>query len=712
MTSGAGIGITSLNRVDFALVSGSNRKCLCVLPRTAGKAKRQKIVVGDTEGYLRWLTVGKVGEMDSCYKVQTSGKLGFSSVNIDEREDGNKKVFAAAGDTIWGYKEPKTKDSSRIDKPFFTLETNLTTHIRNMAVKAPFIWAACEYVIAGFDNGTEIAYLGTDSVNDVVLATVTQKKTYEAVVACQDRSIRVISGKEFALNESCEGAVLSLCNVEWSHAPQQAQTLRSAKKTKKDPEQQAREATNEIVYGTSNGFLGSFKVTPSGLSKMWSAGGNAESKGGIAALLANDTLSVGMPQMVVGRDDGNVEVHGYELGAEVPKCTFKAAGSESIQSVSSGFVMQLDREDVVVATYTGKVVGYINDTTQDVPLWSNSGAAAMPEERAKTLSIQNSEKKKKLQALNEEVEKMRAKLQQKKDDYGKVSTSMVPVTASHNVKDKFVLETGAYWALGIEIDGPIDTVAIQSDVDIELIDTDANACIVSTTVPSPEDPSKLLACYRCTETTSRMQMKVRTIEGQHGLLRAFIIPFLTPKTCQKVEYDIKPLSLHQRLSESPETPPPVLVMMKMEGAFSETDMHGWVHDCLPEVPQKMQKDSAVYYFVSTLLGTQLRVQYRAGEAIFGSDNVSTLIILSEFIGKAATQSKKTLNVTTDTTHLVESCIRVLTMLSPKLEYQLSLSDKVAVMESLKEIEMQEQEVTFLSQEYQNVLQVCWFFCFL
>eukprot|EP01061_Rhynchopus_euleeides_P004259 TRINITY_DN13524_c0_g2_i1.p1 TRINITY_DN13524_c0_g2~~TRINITY_DN13524_c0_g2_i1.p1 ORF type:complete len:769 (+),score=341.13 TRINITY_DN13524_c0_g2_i1:81-2387(+) len=699
-----GFGITNLNRIDLALVAGSNRKCIAVLPRQTGKAKKQKVVAGDTEGYLRWFTLGKTGDMEACYRVQTPNKIPFNAISIDEREEGNKKIFAAAGDTIWGYKEPKTKDTSRIDKPFFTLQTNISEPIRCMSVKAPFIWLAGEYIIASFDNGSESAYLpGSDSVNDLILAHVTQQKTYEAVVASQDRTIKVINGKEVATNVSCEGAVSSVAHVMWSHQPQQAQTLRSAKKSKKVDHDASKEEVSEIIYGTANGFLGSYKVTPHGLSKLWATGGSADARGGIAALLANDSLSVGMPQIVVGRDDGNLEVHGYDLGNDQPVPSFKSAGNESIQGVASGCIMNMDREDVVVATYTGKIVGYINDA-QEAPLWSNTGAAAMPEDRAKQISVANAEKKKKLAGLNEEVEKLRARLVQKKDEYSKVSTAMVPVTAHHHVKDKFVLEPAACWSLGIEIDGPIDTVAIQSDVDLELIDTDANACIISTTVPEAGGSTKLLACYRCTETTSRIQMKVRTIEGQHGLLRAFVIPFLTPKTCQQVSYSIKPLSLHQRLSEKPANLSSCMVLLRMEGAFSTDEMNSWVHDCLPEVPRKQQKDAVVYYFVSTLLGTQLRVQFKQGEAVFASNNVSTLIVLSEFIGKAATQSKTQLSVTSDTAHLTECCVHVLQLLSPKLEYQLSLSDKVAVMESLKEIEMQEQDTAFLSQEYQQVLQ--------
>lgn len=39
---------------------------------------------------------------------------------------------------------------------------------------------------------------------------------------------------------------------------------------------------------------------------------------------------------------------------------------------------------------------------------------------------------------------------------------------------------------------------------------------------------------------------MRSIEGQYGTLQAYITPRLQPKTCQVRQYQIKPLSLHQR----------------------------------------------------------------------------------------------------------------------------------------------------------------------
>ena len=56
----------------------------------------------------------------------------------------------------------------------------------------------------------------------------------------------------------------------------------------------------------------------------------------------------------------------------------------------------------------------------------------------------------------------------------------------------------------------------------------------------------LLATYRCQANTTRLEIKIRTIEGQYGTLLAYIPPRLQPKCCQVQQYQIKPLSLHMR----------------------------------------------------------------------------------------------------------------------------------------------------------------------
>ena len=56
----------------------------------------------------------------------------------------------------------------------------------------------------------------------------------------------------------------------------------------------------------------------------------------------------------------------------------------------------------------------------------------------------------------------------------------------------------------------------------------------------------VLVTYRLNNAT-RLEVKIRTIEGQHGTIQAYVIPITEPKTCRLQKYSVKPLSLHQRV---------------------------------------------------------------------------------------------------------------------------------------------------------------------
>jgi hypothetical protein len=58
-----------------------------------------------------------------------------------------------------------------------------------------------------------------------------------------------------------------------------------------------------------------------------------------------------------------------------------------------------------------------------------------------------------------------------------------------------------------------------------------------------------LATFRCQETSNRVQMRLRTIEGQQGELTAFIMNRHAPRSASVVRVPIRPLSLHHRILE-------------------------------------------------------------------------------------------------------------------------------------------------------------------
>uniref|UniRef100_A0A1Y1NJL7 BBS7 platform domain-containing protein n=1 Tax=Photinus pyralis TaxID=7054 RepID=A0A1Y1NJL7_PHOPY len=81
-------------------------------------------------------------------------------------------------------------------------------------------------------------------------------------------------------------------------------------------------------------------------------------------------------------------------------------------------------------------------------------------------------------------------------------------------------------------------------------------------------------------------------------------------------------------------------LLTIKGPFSLAEIHSWVFQCVPEVPEKPQFiDATVLFFESTFLGTHLECNFQKGEAKFASDNISTISIIREFLTKEATKKK-------------------------------------------------------------------------
>jgi len=104
----------------------------------------------------------------------------------------------------------------------------------------------------------------------------------------------------------------------------------------------------------------------------------------------------------------------------------------------------------------------------------------------------------------------------------------------------------------------------------------------------------------------------------------------------------------------------------------------------------------------TFTGTFLRAMYKKGEAIFKSDNLSSLSILKENISRIATMNKVGLRVSISVNG--DTCPHYLRLIRPKFEYYKELRRQKSLISALKEIKMAEStDLDFLSKEYKKIL---------
>uniref|UniRef100_A0A8D2J3X9 Bardet-Biedl syndrome 7 n=1 Tax=Varanus komodoensis TaxID=61221 RepID=A0A8D2J3X9_VARKO len=571
-----------------------------------------------------------------------------------------EKIFVAAGSDVRGF--------TKKGKQFLSFNTNLTENIKAMHISGSDLFLGASYIYNHYcDCKDQHYYLSGDKINDVLCLPVEKLSCIIPILACQDRVLRVLQGSDLLYEMEVPGppAVLALNNGNGG------------------------DSGEEVLFGTSDGKIGLVQITGVSPVEKWKIG-NEKKRGGILCMDTFDILGDGVKELLIGRDDGMLEIYNFE-NAKSPVLRYEYALSESVTSVQGGCVGREGYDEIITSTYSGWVSGL---TTEPIHRECGSGDGIKM-----TYEMQN-----KVLSLRNELEQLQIKVLQEREKYQQSSQSSTAVSAvpTFSINDKFTLNRDdASYSLVLEVQAAIDTVLLQCDVPIDLKDVDKNSAVVSV-VDCESEPNGnfLLATYRCQVNTTRLELKILSIEGRYGTLQAYVTPRVQPKTCQVRQYQIKPLSLHQRTHCIDRDRP--MNTLTLKGQFSFAEVHSWVAFCLPEVPEKTPVGESVsFYFQNTFLDTQLECTYRKGEGYFKSDNISTISILKDVLSKEATKRKINLNIS----YINEVSVNhTLMLIHPKLEYQLMLAKKVELIDALKELQAHEGNADFLIPEYRTILE--------
>lgn len=141
--------------------------------------------------------------------------------------------------------------------------------------------------------------------------------------------------------------------------------------------------------------------------------------------------------------------------------------------------------------------------------------------------------------------------------------------------------------------------------------------------------------------------------------------------------------------------------LKLSGPFTVNDMHQWLALCVNELPSRPTDDEMVITYRSTFVGTLLVGRYTKGSATFRSDSITTISVLKDLITREATARKIHVSINVDVKD--ETFPRFLELIHPKLQFQHSLTQQVRMVEPLREVQLQEQDTSFLASDLQMVL---------
>ncbi|CAL1531525.1 unnamed protein product [Lymnaea stagnalis] len=643
-----------LTRVDYLQVGTTCPKTMQVLPLTN---KTQKIVVGDNDGTLHCFGLRK-GQVQIVFKAEKSHQL-TRVVLGGQVSAARDRIFTTNGAEVNAY--------TKKGKNFLTFDTSMAEPVQSLYVEGSDLLACGNFVFNHYRDCKDIHYyLSSDKINDVLCLPSEKRNGITPILACQDRVLRVLQGSELLYEAEVAGppVVLELFGKTGG------------------------EEGNEILYGTSDGRVGLMQIGALIPSHRWELP-NTRRGGGVLCLDSYDITADGVLDLLVGRDDGQVEVYSYD-GADEPVFRYNYSGSESVTSVKGGHVATASFDEIICSTYAGWVFAL---TTEH--LVKEAGPQHVAMDAIAVAKISN---------LKSELDGLQKKVSDEREKYHQTATSKTAVSAVplFPINDKFVLDKDdASYTLSIELQSPIDNVLLQSDVPVDLLDIEKNSAVVSYSACNPEEGNFLLATYRCQANTTRLEVKIRSIEGQYGTLQVYITPRIQPKTCQVKQYPIKPLSLHQRAHVFDENRPHNTLTLK--GQFSMAEIHSWLCFCLPELPERAPAgETTNFQFASTFLDTQLDCTYRKGEAVFRSDNISTISILKDVLSKEGTKKKIRLDISYEIND--ESIPHTLRLIHPRLEQQLLLAKKIKIWKALyAELQVNEPDLSFMASEYQEIL---------
>eukprot|EP00941_MAST-03F_sp_MAST-3F-sp1_P000694 g694.t1 len=272
------------------------------------------------------------------------------------------------------------------------------------------------------------------------------------------------------------------------------------------------------------------------------------------------------------------------------------------------------------------------------------------------------------------------------------------------VKSSFQLDSKrCVYVLTIETPTQIDMIFVQSDLDIELMQGgERNVAILCKSRSSEENGT--LATYRCPtgESMNRIEIEMKSVEGQFGILKAIVVPKMGKAELIKVK--VKPLDLFYRIRKAEECEEEgkngssQLNNIVFTGNFKARVMHEWIGFCLPDVPTRIDEDivdGIELYFKNANVDTLLECIYKDGQAKFSSDSVATLGIIKEVIMKKGSERKIQLRVKANIeTRNIANMIN--TKLAKKVKEIIQLTEKIKVLEGIKEIvgkEMEQKKVT-------------------
>ena len=504
-------------------------------------------------------------------------------------------------------------------------------------------------------------FLANDVINDMTLTTLADPSAPPpgarsardagrpaqrllSVLGCQDGYIRVVRGSDLYYEAALQGGV-TVINNDYVYTDAQQQNSGAC------------HDSSELIYGLETGAIGQMVLTNDAIRRGWIVDGAAGagaggagledgagpasrgSNGTVRSILSKlDVTRDGVNDVVVGRDDGTMEVYGFNFNGD-PELIYSRNIGETVHTVDGGFITNDETEEIIAQTYSGKVLCFHqsnSDADKDSILAAPADAKSLQRKR---------DSEKALAALNREVGELERAVKKEQERYARISNNFLQTVASFHVKDKFVLNAGdGSYTLHLETTVPVVMLTIQTEVSIEIEDVMADySGSIQCARAQGEGASaraSYLTTYRCHVPMKRIELKIWIDEGDEGKINVFLIPSEKDTAGSVCTYKVLPLSLHKRVHNAAagargrDAP---MSELTLRGQFIIAEAHAWIAVCVPELPTAPVDDRSIEYrFQGCSADTALEAYLEDGLIVLRSDSIPTLQTLKSYVVAEAT----------------------------------------------------------------------------
>lgn len=601
-----------LSRLDYTQVNGANKGILTFLPHS----EREPLVVGDSNGILSAFQL----QENSVSTLWSHALRPITKLELYANSSSTEKVpalYVSTGSYIQGFSQTGRQTSN--------FDTNIAETISCFKVEENHLWTAGKYIYNHFvsEKDTDFMVL-EDIIHDIEILKVVGDLKPNAVLACQDKTIRVLENADVYYSQSLHSA--PVCFSKYAQKANDFQNNRY------------------LLYGCSEGTVGLLHMEREAPRALWALEGSGE----VTGLCVYDITGNGVNDIITARKSGVLEIKSLDGDSGELTDTFSIQLSEGITSVVAG--KPRGKPEVVVSTFSGKVIGL--------------GDSSVPK-------VHES------QVLEGEIHSLKDKLEQVKQE--KPLSKVPGPEVSHQLN---LVAQEATYSLLIESQFPIEVMSVVSDVPIEVVETQDHPAKVNMI----KKDTQVLATYCMPDNSyTRAEIKFTTTEGQSGNLQVYVLSALEPKRAQQVTVEISSLSLHEKVSEIPESSCP-LNTLTVTGKFSKNEMHGWISRTLPSVPPHANESCVRMYYTSCVIGSVLIISYSNNHAEFKSDSVSTITILKESISQKASYRKVHLDMRFQEDP--SSHQHILELVDQQISELNNLESQYYILDALKEIEIQ------------------------